>query len=132
IVAWRKKTRLPARRSPAASAMLRNTYEAVEPQFRRLVADHLGVGLERLSTDVSMRDELAADSLDLVELTMVIEAEFAIAMPDRILDAVRSYGDLVNATVDLIAARHEAEAGGAEAPHHMKSRLEPAAGESSG
>ena len=107
-------------------------YEFVEPQVRRLVAEHLGVGLEELVSEVSLRDDLAADSLDLVELALALEDEFAIVVPEGILDEVRTYTDLVHATGLLIRARCEAEARGAEPPQRIRARIVPPAGESSG
>ncbi len=74
----------------------------MEPRVRRLVSQHLGVGLEQLVCDVSLRDDLAADSLDLAELALALEGTFAIVVPDRILDKVRTYRDLVEATGLLI------------------------------
>ncbi len=106
--------------------------ESAEPHVRRLVAEHLGVGVEELVSEVSLRDDLAADSLDLVELAMALEGEFAIVVPEHILDAVRTYSDLVRATSLLIRARCEAEAHGAEPPERIWVRIVPAAGESSG
>ena len=79
--------------------------EFVEPHVRRLVAGHLGVGVEELVSGVSLRDDLAADSLDLVELAVALEGEFAIVVPERILDEVRTFGDLVRATGLLIHTR---------------------------
>jgi len=38
----------------------------VEPRLRRVVADNLGVALEDLTPEVSLTDDLAADSLDLL------------------------------------------------------------------
>jgi acyl carrier protein len=83
--------------------------EFVEPHLRRLVADHLGVGREELVSNVSLRDDLAADSLDLAELTMKVEVHFAIVVPELALDAVRTYGELVHATGLLIQERLEAD-----------------------
>src|SRR5881396_1540356 len=100
-------------------------YEFVEPHVRRLVVEHLGVGVEELVADVSLRDDLAADSLDLVELSMALEGEFAIVVPERILDEVRTYGDLIAATNLLIRARCEAEARGAEGPARFWVRIVP-------
>src|SRR5204863_8944159 len=68
----------------------------VEPRVRRLVADHLGVGTEELTRDVSLADELAVDSLDLVELALALEAEFGISMSEATLDEVRTYGELAD------------------------------------
>src|SRR5438552_17656344 len=104
----------------------------VEPSCRRLVADRLGVDLEELVAGASLRDDLAADSLDLVELAMALEAEFGIVVPERILDRVRTYGDLVRATGLLIRARRAAEVRAAEPPLRMWARVLRPAGESGG
>jgi acyl carrier protein len=108
------------------------TDEFVEPHVRRLVAEHLGVGVEELVSDVSLRDDLAADSLDLVELALALEGEFPIAVPERILDEVRTFGDLVRATSVLIRARCETEARGTEPSPRIWARIVPPAGESAG
>jgi acyl carrier protein len=92
---------------PATSA----AYEIVEPQLRRLVADNLGVGLDVLVGHVSLRDDLAVDSLDLADLVLAIEAKFMIAVPQRALEGLHSYGDLVRASIGLICADRDAAAG---------------------
>ena len=103
-----------------------------ELRVRRVVADTLGVGLEELEREVSLRDDLAADSLDLVELALALEAKFGITVPDRVLDLVRSYGDLVEATVDLIRGRRAAESRSAEQPARFMARVVPSEGRSGG
>jgi acyl carrier protein len=69
------------------------------------VAEHLGVGVDELLSGVSLRDDLAADSLDLIELALALEGEFAIVVPEWTLDEVRSFADLVRATGLLVRAR---------------------------
>ncbi len=103
-------------------------YEFVEPHVRRLVAEHLAVSSAELVSEVNLRDDLAADSLDLVELAVGLETEFAIAVPERILDGVRTYGDLVHATGLLIRDRHEMTAPLAELSPRIWTRVTPAAG----
>ncbi len=103
----------------------------MELTVRRLVADHLGVGVDELASEVSLRDDLAADSLDLVELAMALEAAFAIEVPEPILDGVRSFGDLVRATDLLIGARCE-ESRGAESPTRIWARIVPGVGRPGG
>ena len=105
--------------------------EFVEPHVRGLVAEHLGVGLDDLVSDVSLRDDLAADSLDLVELALALEGEFTIVVPERILGDVRTFGDLVLAIGLLIRARCDAEARAAEPLQRKWARIMPAASESS-
>ena len=104
----------------------------MELTVRRLVADHLGVGVGELGSEVSLRDDLAADSLDLVELAMALEAAFAIEVPQPILERVRSFGDLIRATDLLIGARCEAESRGAESPTRIWARIVPGAGRPGG
>ena len=120
-----------ARRIPAGLGTW-GTDEFVEPHVRRLVAESLGVGVEELVAHVSLRDDLAADSLDLVELALALEREFAIEVPERILDGVRTFGDLVRATGLLIHARCEAEGRGGEPVPRMRARIVTAAGASTG
>ena len=84
-------------------------HEFIESHLRYLVADRLGVGDHELVPDVDLREDLAVDSLDLFELVLAVEAEFGIALPERVLDRVRRYGDLVEATVALVHLRRQAE-----------------------
>jgi len=52
-----------------ASFVRLDEYEPwVEPRVRRVAADNLGVTLEDLMAEVSLTDDLAADSLDVLEL----------------------------------------------------------------
>ena len=100
----------------------------MEPQVRDLVAERLGIGCEELVSDVSLRDDLAVDSLDLVELVLALEEEFEIVVPERILDEVRTFGDLVRATGLLLRARAETERCEAGPAQRMSARIVPAAG----
>jgi len=81
-------------------------FNFVEPRIRRLVAEQLGIGLDELSPIVSLTDELAADSLDLVELGLAIEQELDIVLPDHLMSEVRTYGDLLTV---IEAVRHVPE-----------------------
>ena len=81
---------------------------------------------------MSLRNELAGDSLDLVELALALEVEFGISVPERVLDWVRSYGDLVEATMHLISARRAAESRSAEQPARFVARVVPSEGRSGG
>ncbi|MCW5891584.1 MAG: acyl carrier protein [bacterium] len=69
----------------------------MEPRVRRVAADHLGVEEADLRDELSLVDDLAADSLDLAELGLALEDELELAIPERVLAEVRTYGDLVEA-----------------------------------
>jgi len=70
-----------------------------ESRVRRLVAENLGVSVDDLTPDVSLTDDLAADSLDLAELALAFEEEFGLTVLERTIAEVRTYGELVAATV---------------------------------
>jgi acyl carrier protein len=75
----------------------------IEPRVRQIVAERLGVTPGELCREASLADELAVDSLDLLEIAIAIEAELGITMAERRLEAVRSYGDLVVLVEALVA-----------------------------
>lgn len=83
--------------------------EFVEPRVRVVVAEQLGVELDVLAPDVSLVEDLAADSLDLVELSLALETEFAITLGEADVEAVRSYRDVVDLVVTATRGGRERE-----------------------
>ena len=69
-------------------------HEELESRLRRLVAAHLDVDPRRLVPDARLGQDLCVDSLAAIELTMVIEDEFDIALPEEVVADVRTYGDV--------------------------------------
>lgn len=62
-----------------------------------LVADQFGVDVSELSRETSFADDLNADSLDVVELSMSVEDEFSIGEIDEDdLKKIATIGDLVD------------------------------------
>jgi len=82
-------------------------FNFVEPRIRRLVAEQLGIGLEELTPIVSLTDDLAADSLDLVELAMAIEQDVGVVLSDTMMADVRTYGDLLAVVEAARRAPHD-------------------------
>lgn len=60
-----------------------------------IIASQLDIDKERITMESSLLDDLKADSLDIVELIMDLEAEFDIEIPDEDLEQVRTVGDIV-------------------------------------
>jgi acyl carrier protein len=75
----------------------------VEARIRRIVAEHLGVGTDDLGPEVSLTDDLAADSLDLFELTVVLEEELGVSIPESATEQLRTYGEVVAVTSAALA-----------------------------
>jgi acyl carrier protein len=93
----------------------------------------LGVSAEELTRDVSCRD-LAADSLDLLELALALEGELGIVVPEAAIDELRTYGDLLDRVQLLARERRAAETttGHASAPALVWARVVSTRGEASG
>lgn len=68
------------------------TFEKLKP----IIADQLGVKIEEVRLDASFKDDFEADSLDMVDLTMEIEDEFAIEISDKVAPTLKTVGDVVN------------------------------------
>ena len=68
----------------------------LEPRLRTVVATHLDVDPARLLPTARLGEDLCVDSLGAVELTMVLEDEFDIALPDELVVCVRTYGDVLD------------------------------------
>jgi acyl carrier protein len=54
----------------------------VYARLKRLIVEHLGVDDEEVVPSASFIEDLNADSLELVELTSMVEEEFDIEIPD--------------------------------------------------
>ncbi len=63
-------------------------------RVRSIVAEQLGVDLAEIHPDSSILDDLCADSLEIVELMMVLEDEFQIEVPDEVAEAIRTVADV--------------------------------------
>ena len=61
-----------------------------------LLAEQFGVEADSITMDTSFED-LGADSLDIVELTMAVEEEFGLEnMDEDVLSGISVVGDLAN------------------------------------
>jgi acyl carrier protein len=100
-------------------------YELVEPRLRQLVADRLGVEAEELTQDTSLLDDLAADSLDLVDIAICLEGTLGVELPETALDRVRTYGELVDMTLGLLRAQRRVEVRRSGGPPAMWARVTP-------
>ncbi|WP_245331001.1 acyl carrier protein [Mesorhizobium sophorae] len=67
----------------------------VEERGRKIVAEHLNVGAERVTDGASFIEDLGADSLDLVELVMTFEEEFGIEIADSDAETILTFGEAV-------------------------------------
>ncbi|WP_102692693.1 acyl carrier protein [Rummeliibacillus pycnus] len=62
----------------------------------KVVVDRLGVDESEVKLEASFRDDLGADSLDVVELVMELEEEFDMQIDDEDAEKIATVGDAVN------------------------------------
>ncbi len=60
------------------------------------VAKQLGADATRITDATSFVEDLAADSLDIVEMVMSLEEEFGVKIPDEEAEKIRTVGQLLN------------------------------------
>jgi acyl carrier protein len=71
--------------------MAENTFGRV----RSIIVEQLGVDEEDVTMEANFRDDLEADSLDLVELIMAFEEEFGGEISDEEAQKIVTVGDAV-------------------------------------
>jgi len=69
---------------------------SVEDRVKGIVADLLGVEDDRITPDAHFRNDLEADSLDLVELIMAFEEEFGGEISDEDAQKIETVGQAVS------------------------------------
>ncbi|MCD6254297.1 MAG: acyl carrier protein [Thermotogae bacterium] len=69
--------------------------EEIFEKVRTLVAEKLGVDEDEVELESSLEEDLGADSLDLVDLTMAIEDEFGVRVEDEELEKIKTVEDIV-------------------------------------
>jgi len=64
-------------------------------QIKKIVVDLLGVEPDKVTLDADFREDLGADSLDLVELIMEFEEQFSGTIPDEDAQQIKTVGQAV-------------------------------------
>ena len=68
----------------------------IEEKVKNIIVEQLGVSANEVVPEASFVEDLGADSLDLVELVMVLEEEFGKEIPDEDAEKIQSVQDAVN------------------------------------
>ncbi|MCF6094361.1 acyl carrier protein [Microaerobacter geothermalis] len=68
-----------------------DTFEKV----KKIIVDRLGVEESEVTMEASFKDDLGADSLDVVELVMELEDEFDLEISDEEAEKISTVGEVV-------------------------------------
>ncbi len=64
-------------------------------KVKEIIANELGVEMEKVTDEASFVEDLGADSLDTVELVMAFEEEFGVEIPDEDAEQMQTVGDAI-------------------------------------
>jgi acyl carrier protein len=67
----------------------------VADRLKKIVVEHLGVEGDKVVDSANFMDDLGADSLDAIELTMAFEDEFGVEIPDDQAETLMTVGDAI-------------------------------------
>jgi acyl carrier protein len=76
------------------------TREEIHERVKEVLVEQLGIDESQITEEASFQENLDADSLDLVELIMELEDQFAIKISDEDAQQIQTVGQ----AVDYIAA----------------------------
>ena len=68
----------------------------VYEKIKMIISEQFDIEEDEIIMETSFKDDLNADSLDLVELIMVLEDEFEIEVNDESVETINTVGDAVN------------------------------------
>ena len=72
--------------------------------FRDHFSKTQGIAEDKITLLTSIPDDLAADSIDVVETVMIFEEEFGITIPDDVFEKIHTVGDAIKY---IESVRHE-------------------------
>jgi acyl carrier protein len=72
--------------------------------MKEVLASELGVEEDKVTPEARFKEDLDADSLDLVEVVLALEERFNIAIPDDEIAGVKTVGE----AADLVLAKQAA------------------------
>ncbi|MCA1009202.1 MULTISPECIES: acyl carrier protein [Halobacillus] len=65
-------------------------------RVKQIIVDRLDVEESKVTMEASFKEDLEADSLDVVELVMELEDEFDMEISDEEAEKINTVGDAVN------------------------------------
>ena len=71
----------------------------IKDEVTKIIVYHLVVKESEVKPEARLVEDLGADSLDSVELTMALEEEFVIKIPDEDAEKTKTVQDVINGHV---------------------------------
>ena len=69
--------------------------EEITSRVKEIIVEQLGVAADEVVPEASCVEDLAADSLDIVELIMALEEEYQLEIPDEEAEKMQKVDDVI-------------------------------------
>ena len=77
----------------------------ISEKVKEIIAEYLGERRENVCDDSNILDDLAADSLEVIELAMAFEEEFSIEINNEEMEKLVTVADVVRCIEEKVAAK---------------------------
>ncbi|HNR99503.1 MAG TPA: acyl carrier protein [Planctomycetota bacterium] len=67
----------------------------IESQVREIIVEKFQVAPEKVTVEAKLDADLGADSLDLVDLMMILEDKFSLEISDDQAEKIKTVGDVI-------------------------------------
>ena len=71
-----------------------------------ILVEMLGVTREQLTPDADLVQDLGADSLTLIEISLALEERFSLSIPDEQLERIQTVGDVLELLTNMLRPAH--------------------------
>ena len=76
--------------------------DSILEDVKQIVSEHVAVPPDEMRPDNRLIEDLGCDSLDIIEITMEVEEQFDISVPDELGDQIATVGDVADGVVELL------------------------------
>ncbi len=75
-------------------AIIKHVEEEMKEKVKELIAEQLCISPDDIADDANIVEDLGADSLDVVEMLMLLEDNFSIKIPDDQIGNIKTVNDI--------------------------------------
>lgn len=67
----------------------------MENKIKNLIAETIGLSVDKIQNESRIIEDLGADSLDIIEMIMTMEDEFGISISDDDRNSMKTVGEII-------------------------------------
>ncbi|MDO4679658.1 MAG: acyl carrier protein [Aerococcus sp.] len=72
-----------------------------------IITERYGIEKKKITPEMQLKDQLGADSLDIIEFVMLLEDRFKVIISDQSVKSIATVEDLVDCVMDNIKASNQ-------------------------